>query len=169
MLKDIKARDKYFDNVGHRHKEKLKAGYSFQKTPGATAVYTQGPTKSSGRWKNNGPNVPNTYKKTSGNSGITIYKTGSAPKPAAPAPKLAAAEPIPEPTGISDKLQAAYDFKKSGSNFASNTQAERKELTDSFKQNPSYDPQAGIASPEAGKFLDDYKLNLQSKIDTILT
>ena len=62
----------------------------------------------------------------------TITKTVYKDRPVAAKPT-----PVAEPTGISDKLQAAYDFKKSGSNFVSNTQAERKELTDSFKQTPA--------------------------------
>ena len=91
------------------------------------------------------------------------------PAPAPAPPPKPQPKPVAKPTGTSDTLQTAYDFKKSGSNFASNTQAERKELTDSFKQKPSYDPQAGIASPEAGNFLDDYKLNLQNKVNKFRT
>lgn len=40
-------------------------------------------------------------------------------------------------------------------------------MTDSYAQEPSYDPEAGIASEEAGNFLNDYKLNLNSKIADI--
>ena len=94
MLKDMKARTKYFDNVGHRDKEKLKDGYSLLQTPGAVAVYSEGPTKPSHKWKRNGPNQVNTISRSKGSDGFTIYKQG--PAPAAPAPAPAPAPP-PKP------------------------------------------------------------------------
>ena len=93
------------------------------------------------------------------------------PAPAAPAP-----QPEPkkaEPVGTSDTLQNANGFlsnyKKSGFNFKNTTQDERKEVTDSFDQKPAYDPNAGVSSPEAGNFLDDFKLNLKDQVNKVRT
>ena len=97
------------------------------------------------------------------------------------APEQVAAAPVPEPTPEpakeepeapvtpSDTLQNAINTVKAnkGRDFSFGTgdrDTERRELTDSFKQK-SYDPEAGIASEEAGNFLDDYKLNLKQKLN----
>ena len=78
-----------------------------------------------------------------------------------------------EPVGTSDTLQNANGFlsnyKKSGFNFKNTTQDERKEVTDSFDQKPAYDPNAGVSSPEAGNFLDDFKLNLKDQVNKVRT
>jgi hypothetical protein len=101
---------------------------------------------------------------------IPIYKIPQ-PEPAAAAP---APEPkrepykAPEQVGISDKLDNAnkylQGYTRSGQNFESNTLSDREAKTDSFSQKPAYDPNAGVSSPEAGNFLDDYKLDLQKNI-----
>jgi hypothetical protein len=88
---------KFFDNPGHRDKQKLKDGYSYVKTPGAVAVYSEGPKKSSHKWHNNGPNVPNTMTRSKGHGGFTIYKEGPAPAAPKPAPKPAPPPPKPQP------------------------------------------------------------------------
>ena len=102
---------------------------------------------------------------------ISFYKIEQ-PKPAAaaaPAPEPKR-EPYkaPEQVGTSDKLananQYLQNYTKSGKNFQSSTLSERQAKTDSFKQKPAYDPNAGVSSPEAGNFLDDYKLDLQKTI-----
>ena len=98
-----------------------------------------------------------------------IYKMDTpAPAPApTPEPKR---EPYkaPEQVGISDKLDNAnkylQGYTRSGQNFESNTLSDREAKTDSFSQKPAYDPNAGVSSPEAGNFLDDYKLDLQKNI-----
>ncbi len=97
------------------------------------------------------------------------------------APEQVAAAPVPEPTPEpakeqpaapvtpSNTLQSAINTVKAnkGRDFSFGTgdrDAERRALTDSFSQK-SYDPEAGIASEEAGDFLDDYKLNLKQKLN----
>ena len=57
---------------------------------------------------------------------------------------------------------------RSGANFnKESTLSERKELTNSFSQKKSYDPDAGVSSPEAGDFLNNYKIDVKKNIDTL--
>jgi hypothetical protein len=158
---------KYFKSIGV-----LKDGYSFDgNAAGAQEV---------GKYITVGGNVGKPSigtNKRVGGTNKTIYKlappkAASAPAPAPAAPAPAAPKPE-EPKEPSAKLQEANNllnsYTKSGSNFQANTQAERKEVTDSFKQTPAYDPNAGIASEEAGNFLNDYKLNLKNQINSFKT
>ena len=107
---------------------------------------------------------PDRDKKTYG-----IYKVQQPAAPVAPAPEPKR-EPYkaPEQVGTSDKLananQYLQNYTKSGKNFRSNTLSDRQAKTDSFSQKPAYDPNAGISSPEADNFLNDYKLDLQKNI-----
>ena len=153
----------------------LKAGYSYEGGPGMVARGTGSYNVQSGAGKDG-----LSYKveqRTIYGKAPTAAPSAPAPAPA-PAPAAAAPAPQPEPekaepVGTSDTLQNANDFlsnyKKSGFNFKNTTQGERKELTDSFNQKPAYDPNAGVSSPEAGNFLDDYKLNLKDQINKVRT
>ncbi len=94
-------------------------------------------------------------------------------------PQAAAPAPAPKPKPKPKKEQAKVDpsnyvqarrpsASRSGANFnKESTLSQRKELTDSFKQKPSYDPDAGVSSPEAGSFLDKYKVDVKKKINTL--
>lgn len=145
--------------------DQLKEGYSYEGGPDMIARGTGSYNVRSGAGKDG-----LSYKVEQ----RTIYGKAPEAAPSAPAPAPVAPAPEPEkakPVGISNKLQNANDFlsnyKRSGSNFKDTTQNERKELTDSFKQTPAYDPKAGIASPEAGNFLDEYKIDLKKNIASI--
>jgi len=103
-----------------------------------------------------------------------VKQLESRPQAAAPAPA-----PKPKPKPEPKKEQAKVDpsqyvqarrpsASRSGANFnKESTLSERKELTDSFKQKPSYDPDAGVSSPEAGSFLDKYKVDVKKNINTL--
>lgn len=103
-----------------------------------------------------------------------IYKKPEEKQQSAPAPApVAAPEPVAEEAPVnktpSKTLQDAMNTvqAKKGRDFSfgtSDRDAERRALTDSFSQK-SYDPEAGIASEEAGDFLDNYKLNLGKKLN----
>ena len=141
----------------------LKDGYSYvphQDAPDAVA-YTQSKTARKGGGFDLGEKQ-------------YIYEKVKAPEQVAAAP---VPEPAPEPAEEqpaapvtpSDTLQDAINTVKAdkGRDFSFGTgdrDTERRELTDSFSQK-SYDPEAGIASEEAGDFLDDYKLNLKQKLN----
>jgi hypothetical protein len=143
-----------------KSKTKLKEGYSYvpsQSNP--TPVYSFNQTTQINKPKDGQKAEYDTHH---------IYKMDT-PAPAAPAPEPEPIpEPDPEPTGISDKLTSAnqylQDYTRSGKNFESNTLSDRQAKTDSFKQKPAYDPNAGVSSPEAGNFLDDYKFDLKNTI-----
>ena len=117
------------------------------------------------------------YTTGAGRDGIQ-YRRGTrtvfGPPPKVEAPPAPTPEPkkepykAPEQVGTSDKLDKAnqylQEYTKSGKNFQSNTLSDRQAKTDSLSQKPAYDPNAGISNPEAGNFLDDYKLDLQKNI-----
>ena len=109
----------------------------------------------------------------------TIYQRSGHLSAPAPAPTPAPAPPKPKPKPEPKKEQPKVDpsnyvqarrpsASRSGANFnKESTLSERKELTDSFKQKPSYDPDAGVSSPEAGDFLNNYKIDVKKKINTL--
>jgi hypothetical protein len=108
---------------------------------------------------------------------LDTANAAQASQPAAPPPAPAPApepepEPEPEPSQTLQDAVSTVESREARDPFEFNQtpadrDAERRALTDSYAQEPSYDPEAGIASEEAGNFLNDYKLNLNSKIADI--
>ena len=159
-------RDKYFtqDDTGGY---KLKEGYVQRhigtgdlegKMQGAEMTYASAVDDDNNEKENLGKrNNYGIFKKE-------VPKAAAAPV-AAPKPEAAPPKPQGPP---SQTLQDAMNTVKAKgprttTYTSGKTDADRQALTDSFKQK-SYDPNAGIASEKAGNFLDDYKLNLNSKI-----
>lgn len=90
----------------------------------------------------------------------------AAPAPAPPKPEPKKEKPKVDP---SNYVQArSPSASRSGANFnKESTLTQRRELTDSYSQKKSYDPDAGIASPEAGNFLDDFKVDVKKNINSL--
>ena len=143
MLKDIKARTKYFDNVGHRYKETLKAGYSFKKLPGYVAVHTQAATKPSHKWKRNGPHQVNTISRSNGSAALTIYKKGKAPAKTEPVPEPTPEEPKAPPKGpieYSSEIQQAKDRVNAYENGKSPWEQAQANVQNSFIKDTDFSP-----------------------------
>ena len=140
MKVNLNDLDQYYDNFGHKDKQRLKEGYSTSKYDGAEAVYHRPATKNKyKRWGGG----KDSYKWTGGMSELTIYKT---PKPA-PVPPPAAeptpeAKPEPEPTGpivYSPKVQEAKERVKSFQESDKSIYYEKNKFADQYLTKV-YDP-----------------------------
>jgi len=105
----------------------------------------------------------------------TVYSKETKPKAAAAAPAPAPPKPKPKPKKEQPKVDPSNyvqarrpSANRSGANFnKESTLNERKELTNSFSQKKSYDPDAGVSSPEAGDFLNNYKIDVKKNINSL--
>lgn len=157
----------YYDNYGHKDKQKLKEGYSYSDADGGEEVYHRKATKGKyGRWGGG----KDSYRQNPGKSELKIYKTPKKKAPAqqAPAPSKPA---IPEeqsqkiePVTRSPEVQAAksrvQEYQKK--DYSSIFQQNDTDFTSQFQPSSSPDLPEGMERKDPQEFADKYKLDLTS-------